>query len=81
MSTTARLRLGAALAVTGAMGMLLAPSIGLSLRGRPWSFIVGFFVGVSAGCGVALSISGLIQLRHEAAGRSWPGNRKDACDG
>ncbi len=75
-----RLRLGAALALVGAVGMLVVPTYGLGLLGRPWSFALGFLVGVSAGCGTALCISGLIGLRLEAAGRSWPGNRKDVSD-
>jgi hypothetical protein len=51
---------GAVLAVLGGIGMALGPSLGATALGRPWSFIVGFMVGVATGIGVVLVISGLI---------------------
>jgi len=54
-----KLGLGACLAVFGALGFVLGPTLGLSELGRPWTFLVGFTVGVFAGIGVALSIARL----------------------
>jgi len=75
MTTNHRLQLGAALACCGAIGMLLAPRFGMTLLGRPWSFIVGFLIGISAGLGAALSVYGLLE-RRRVLSRSRPGNTK-----
>jgi len=52
----------------GALGIVLGSTLGLNELGRPWSFLVGFIFGVMAGIGVALSISGLVDLRRPPAG-------------
>ncbi len=54
---------GALLATIGALGILLGPSLGAADLGRPWSFLVGFAVGILAGMGVTLAISGLLDRR------------------
>jgi len=58
-----KLGLGACLSGIGALGIVLGPMLGLPELGRPWSFLLGFAFGVSAGIGVALSIAGLAGLR------------------
>ncbi len=57
------LNLGAVLAVFGAAGMFLAPTLGATELARPWSFVVGFVVGIVTGTGAALTIYGLIERR------------------
>ena len=57
--------IGAALAVFGALGILLGPVLGVGELARPLGFIAGFIVGMVTGMGVALSISGLWQRRNE----------------
>ena len=54
---------GAALAILGGIGMALGSSLGATALDQPWSFLAGFVVGVIAGIGVALVISGLIDRR------------------
>jgi hypothetical protein len=63
-----RLGIGACLAVAGALGFILGPALGVSDLGRPWSFLVGFAVGIMAGLGTALSVAGLAGLRRPPAG-------------
>ncbi len=58
-----KLGIGAALAVCGGLGMILAPTLGLTMLESPWSFLIGMLVGVFAGSGVALSVFGLLSLR------------------
>ena len=41
--------LGSALASLGALGIVLGPRLGATALGRPWSFLVGFGLGVVAG--------------------------------
>lgn len=55
--------LGSALATLGALGIVLGPKMGATALGKPWSFLAGFSVGVIAGIGVALAVSGLLDLR------------------
>lgn len=55
--------IGALLAIVGAAGMILGPSLGAAALGRPWSFLAGFVVGIAAGMGVTLAISGMIDMR------------------
>jgi hypothetical protein len=58
-----RLGLGACLCAVGALGIILEPVLSVGKLGRPWSFLIGFTVGVLAGLGAALSIAGLAGLR------------------
>ena len=62
-----RLGIGACLAVTGALGFILGPTLGLSDLARPWSFLVGFATGVIAGLGATLSVAGLLGIRRPPA--------------
>ena len=80
MTAICRLSLGATLSLLGAMGMVLAPNLGLTLLGRPWSFLVGFLAGIAAGSGVALTLCGLLNKRRTAAERPRPGYGKEAFD-
>jgi hypothetical protein len=54
---------GAALATFGGIATALAPTLGVTALGRPWSFLAGFVVGLVGGLGVALAIFGMIELR------------------
>ena len=54
---------GALLGIIGALGIILGPSLGAADLGRPWSFLVGFVMGILAGMGVTLAISGLLDRR------------------
>ncbi len=58
-----KLAVGSVLAILGGIGMAIGPFLGASDLGRPTSFLVGFMVGVVAGVGVALAVSGLLEQR------------------
>jgi len=53
--------------VVGALGFILGPALGLTDLGRPWSFLLGFAIGVIAGLGATLSVAGLAGLRRPPA--------------
>jgi hypothetical protein len=55
-----KLTVGSVLAILGGLGMAVGPLLGLTDLGRPLSFLAGFMIGVVAGGGAALAISGLI---------------------
>jgi len=63
MSTQTKIALGSVLATGGALGMVLSLLLGWSAAPRPWGFLLGFVVGVIAGLGATLSVSGLIERR------------------
>lgn len=64
MEANQRLGAGAILAVLGGLGTALGATLGVATLGEPWSFFVGFVAGVATGIGVALAVSGLLQVRH-----------------
>jgi hypothetical protein len=68
LGTTAKLGAGTVLSVLGGIGGALAPTLGATALGRPWSFLAGFVFGLMAGTGVVLAISGLIERKDERAG-------------
>ena len=63
MTSQSKLGWGSVMALIGVAGIILGPAIGLASLDRPWSFIVGFVVGIIGGLGVALSVAGLIEKR------------------
>ena len=63
LSTQTKLGLGSALACIGALGIVLSFLLGWTAAPRPWGFLLGFLVGVLAGLGATMAISGLIDLR------------------
>ena len=63
MKSINQIAIGSLLAIIGALGIILGPVFKLTELNSPWSFIIGFFSGLAAGLGVALSISGLISRR------------------
>jgi len=63
MSPQTKIALGSVLATVGALGMVLSLLLGWSATPRPWGFLLGFVVGVLAGLGATLSVSGLIERR------------------
>jgi predicted ABC-type sugar transport system permease subunit len=63
ISTQTKIALGSVLATVGALGMVLSLLLEWSAAPRPWGFLLGFFVGVLAGLGATLSVSGLIERR------------------
>jgi len=62
-----KLSVGAALTTIGAVGIILSIVLGWTDVGRPWSFLIGFGFGVSAGIGVPLCLAGLWARRNRAA--------------
>jgi len=54
---------GAVLGILGGVGMAVGPTLGAAELGRPWSFVGGFVVGLVAGIGVVLAVSGLVDRR------------------
>lgn len=67
-----QLGIGAALATLGGAGTALAPNTLASQIGEPWKFLAGFLVGICAGVGVALSVSGLLNYRRQAPSQVMP---------
>lgn len=63
MQTKSKLSLGSILGILGALGIVLAPTVGATALPDPWSFVAGFAVGVVGGLGAALAIAGLIEYR------------------
>jgi CBS-domain-containing membrane protein len=58
-----KLGLGSMMGVLGAVGVVLGALLGAGGLGRPWSFLVGFGVGIICGMGVAPVVSGLLAVR------------------
>jgi CBS-domain-containing membrane protein len=65
MNTNTKISLGALLAIFGAIGFILGPSLGANVLPQPWSFIAGFLVGVMTGIGAALCVKGLLEQRQQ----------------
>jgi ABC-type xylose transport system permease subunit len=65
MDTKIKLSLGSILGVLGALGMILAPTLGATALPSPWSFVAGFLVGVAGGLGAALAAAGLLEHRRQ----------------
>ena len=62
MNARKKAGIGAALACLGALGFIIGPTFGLADLSRPWSFLIGFVVGVVAGLGATLAVAGLIEI-------------------
>jgi len=65
MNANMKLGVGAVLAAVGALAFVIGPVLGFADLGRPLSFILGFVIGIIAGMGATLSVSGLIDVRRE----------------
>ena len=63
MSTQTKIALGSVMATFAALGIVLSLLLGWSAAPRPWGFLLGFVVGLLAGLGVTLALSGLIDRR------------------
>jgi len=63
MNNTKKLAIGSMLATIGACGIFFVPLLGGSQIESLWDYILGFFLGLSAGSGVAIAIYALIQKR------------------
>ena len=60
-----KLGIGSLLALLGAALMVLGPYLGFTTLGRPWSFIAGFLIGLIAGLGATLAVTGIIARRSD----------------
>jgi hypothetical protein len=67
MKTQTKIGLGSFLATLGALGMVLSLLLGWAAAQRPWGFLLGFAVGLSAGLGTALSLAGMIEHKRRKA--------------
>ncbi len=63
MKLEKKLSIGAFLSTVGSIGIISSILFGAPDLARPWSFLVGFTVGVVTGTGVVLSLNGLIERR------------------
>lgn len=63
MKLEKELSIGAFLGTVGSVGIIISILFGAPDLARPWSFLVGFTVGVVTGIGVVLSLHGLIERR------------------
>lgn len=66
-----KLGLGILLSAVGGLGMVFGPRLGLTELGRPGTFLAGLGVGLMAGSGLALSVTGILERR-------WPARRERA---
>ncbi len=66
MSTQTKIALGSLLSTFGALGIVLSLLLKWTELPRPWDFLLGFVVGVTAGLGVTLAIVGLIERRRSS---------------
>jgi len=64
-SAQVKIALGSVLATAGALVVVLALILGWYAHPSPWVCVLGFVVGVVAGIGTALAVSGLIESRRE----------------
>ena len=63
MTKNNKLAIGAPLGVFGSLGIFFGSLLGLGKLASPWSFLVGFVMGIITGLGVALCIAGLLEKR------------------
>jgi len=63
MDTKVKLYIGSLFALVGAFGLIFGPTLGATMLGKPWSFMVGFLMGVMGGMGAVLSIDGLLKMK------------------
>jgi hypothetical protein len=73
-----KLALGATLATSGALVMVLGSLLGWYANPRPWMLALAFAAGVVAGIGTTLGISGLIErarIAEWAPAAEAPGRR------
>lgn len=64
MSAETKLGLGSALATLGALGWVLSLLLGWPTASHFWGFLFLFLVGMLAGVGATLAVTGLIERRH-----------------
>lgn len=60
-----RMALGAALASMAGLFIVLSAVVGWSGAAQPWGFLLGLILGILAGLGATLTVSGLIEYRRE----------------
>ncbi len=58
-----KLGIGAALAACGSLGIFLGLILGAGDLERPWGFLLGLLLGIATGCGAALSVFGLLEIK------------------
>ncbi|MBU7016244.1 MAG: hypothetical protein HXS44_01950 [Theionarchaea archaeon] len=63
MKSEQKIGIGSFLAAIGSIGVILSFLVGPPDLGRPWSFLIGFTLGIICGLGATLSIHGLIERR------------------
>ena len=55
--------MGSVLATVGGLGIIFGHLLGFANLESPWSFVIGSLVGLLAGVGVGLALTGLYELR------------------
>jgi hypothetical protein len=60
-----KMALGATLATSSALVIVLSSLLGWYTNPRPWVLALAFATGVAAGIGTTLGISGLVERRNE----------------
>jgi hypothetical protein len=63
MEYQTKLRIGAVLSIFGAVGIIVILVLGLDPAPAELRFVTGFFIGLIAGIGMALAISGLLNRK------------------
>ena len=63
MDTRTKLATGSVLATMGGLGIIFGHLLGFASLESPWSFVIGFFVGLLAGVGTGLALVGLVEMR------------------
>ena len=64
MDARTKMGVGAVLAILGGVSIVVVIGLGLASPERSWwDFVVGIFIGITCGIGVALALAGLFETR------------------
>jgi predicted ABC-type sugar transport system permease subunit len=63
MNAPQKIALGSVLTVMGAAGIAFSVIFAWASLQSPWDFLLGFFLGIVAGMGAVLAISGFLEQR------------------
>ena len=64
MNTQQKISFGSVLTSFAGAAIVLSSILDWVALDRPWGFLLGFLLGLAAGVGVVLVISGLLENRH-----------------